>query len=129
MNERREMMEVISTEKNQGNKIYIIEEDDKIFTAEPVFTERKPHSRIIIEVINKIKEIINDRANRINHQAYVKYIDIKQVNHEYCLISEGKEEFQPLLSYVKKQRAGLEMIIKWMLTLGEVFKEAEKQGV
>jgi len=122
-------MEVISTKETQGNKLYIIEEDGRTYTAEPIFTERKPHSRIIIEVINKIKEIITERTDRINHQAYVKYIDIKKINQEYCLLSEGEKEFQPLFSCMNDQKPGLEKVLKWMRTLGEVFKEAEDNDV
>ncbi len=122
-------MKVLSEMGNSGFKNYLVQDNDQVFTADVIFTSRKPRSRVIVEVVKDIKEILEARRDKITHPAYLKYSDIKQINGEYCLLREGEKEYQPLYSYIEENEPTLDKKVEWVITLGEVFEEAENKGL
>jgi len=122
-------MIVLSEIENHGLKGYLVQDNGQKNTADIIFVSKKPRSRVIVDIVKEIKGIIEDRKGKITHPAYIKYFDVKQINEEYCLIREDEEKYQPLLSFIMEHNPSLDKKVEWAITLAEVLKEAENQGV
>lgn len=119
-------MQVLSAREVYGIKNYILEDNQKRFIAEQLFPDREPRSRIIADIKRNIENIINRRNDIIDHPAYIRYRDLKQIEGYYCLIREGREIYTPMAVYLQENRLSLDKVVDWMLTIAEIGLQLQK---
>ncbi|MFW5991801.1 MAG: protein kinase domain-containing protein [Halanaerobiaceae bacterium] len=122
-------MQILSVNNHHDFNVIELEDNNQRLIAEELFSDRKPRSRLIADILKAIEEIITERQKKINHSAYIKYADIRQIEGEYCLLRKGEKIYTPLASYIQGEEGGLDDIIDWMISLAEIACEAEKKDV
>lgn len=120
-------MDIISCNNVLGEKYYLISEDGKKRLAEPIFTERQPRSRIMVDIIKKIEKIIKE-LTEFNQQTLVSYQGIEQVEGTYCLIRDDLKNMQPLAGYLQENQVDIETIVNWIKTIGDLIEKSEQAG-
>lgn len=118
-------MQIKEKKETWGMRFYRLEEADKSYLAEAIFVTKKPRSRVILDVIKQLEKRIKEQ--RINHPAYINYLGIEQVGGDYCLLREDDQLLTPLMVYLQQEQPPLERIVDWVLTIGEIAREAEEQ--
>ena len=123
-------MQLISVEEIAGLKYYrLLNENGDPFIAEPLFTIKKPKSRVVAGIVREIEGIIKKRRELIEHPGYIIYEGIELINDEYCLLRRGEEIYQPLDSNITGEKISLEEVADWIISLGELACDAEKAGI
>lgn len=122
-------MRVLSVEQYHDINFFKLEEDNNKQIAEELFPEREPRSRLIADIIKSVEGVVKERQKLIEHPAYVKYLDIKQIEGEYCLLRMGSDIYKPLAFYIQEKEYSLKDVLDWMITLAEVGQEAEEKGI
>ncbi len=121
-------MELITKEEKWGFDFYQLKDATSTYLAEGIFSRRIPHPRLLYSLIKGVEEKIK-RLQPLNHPALIKYIEVKQIEGEYCLISDQEERLQPLITYLQEEQPALSRIADWCLTLAEIAALAEKNKI
>ncbi|MFP4016937.1 MAG: protein kinase domain-containing protein, partial [Halanaerobiales bacterium] len=122
-------MNIKDIEKFKGVKIYTIEEDDGEYTAEQLFANKSPRSRIVADIKRKIENIIEKQQNLISHPQYIHYKRLDQVEGDYCLIHDNNRKYIPVDKFLEDNNPSLEDIVNWVMTVVEIAEEAEQKGI
>ncbi|MFW5986063.1 MAG: protein kinase domain-containing protein, partial [Halanaerobiales bacterium] len=107
--------------------VEIITRDGKEYIAEKIFTARKPRSRVVLEKVNEIKEILA-REPEFNESSYIQYQGIEKVEGEYCLFRKDEEELAPLADYLANGEVSIARALSWVLKQAELWQKAEEKG-
>ncbi|ACL70652.1 protein kinase domain-containing protein [Halothermothrix orenii] len=121
-------MDILNTINKWGYRYYYVKEDGEEYYAESIFVNRQPRSRIILETVKSLEEIINKNISKLNHPAFIKFKEIKRIKDEYCLIRD-KSELVPLTVYLKEQNPSPEKRVLWFATLIEIAQNAEESDL
>jgi hypothetical protein len=119
-------MEIIEKIELPGYRYYHLKETDKSYLAEAIFVNRKPRSRVMIDLVKKIEKRVEE--NKLDHHAYINYLGINKIEEEYCLLRDDEQILTPLVDYLANEEPSLERIVDWCYTLAEIGKQASWSG-
>ncbi len=110
-----------------GIQFYEIEEDGKKYIAEPIYNRSKPRSRLSLDIVKKIEDII-DSSGSINHDNYINCLDIREYRGEYCIVHGEDDVYNPLQNYLENNEVSVENAVKWGLQIAEMTRMAEENN-
>lgn len=103
-----------------------VERDGKKYTAEKIFVDRKPRSRLILEKIKQLREHISSDTD-FDCEAYFCFWDVDEIKGEYYILRE-EEKMTSLSSYLENNDPSFSQKVCWIRDILTVLEVAEDKG-
>ncbi|MFW6035785.1 MAG: protein kinase domain-containing protein [Halothermotrichaceae bacterium] len=110
-------------------KYYKIEKEGNNLIGDPLFIDYKPKSRVIHSIKKEIDRIIKNQNKLIDHDCYIHYHNLQQINQEYCLIREEELPLIPITQYLRTNEVSIKHKLSWIKKIGEIMYQAEMNDI
>ena len=99
--------------------------NNKNLIGEKIFQNKKPRSRVMLSTVKDIEKTIEN--HNINNSNFLNFLDVKQINGEYYIISDKKEYLPALLEKVKQENYNIKKAVKWIKEALEIWNNFESK--
>ncbi|MDZ7673261.1 MAG: hypothetical protein U5K53_10615 [Halanaerobiales bacterium] len=89
-----------------------VNEGNKKLTAEKIFQNKKPRSRVILSTVKDIENVLE--KYKIDNDNFLNFISVKKIEGEYYIISDKKEYMPTLLEKIKEDNYDIEQAVNWV---------------
>jgi hypothetical protein len=89
-----------------------VNEGKKTLTAEKIFQNKKPRSRVMLSTVKDIENVLE--KYKINNDNFLNFLRVKKIEGQYYIISDKKEYMPTLLEKIKQDKYDIRKAVKWV---------------